>query len=295
MPHPPFPKEKVVKEIRIIQMGESIVLEIKVPEVFEGGNLEIFFTKTKNPQKKEMPVPPESAVFNKNNLILKENIKDKVFQKYFKKEELKIEYNFSTFWGFNFQKGKEKERTKVFQFLFLEPIKKPSKIDFQKIAEGIEFQIEGITECGEFLVNKETNGSNSIQVNLKKKAEGIFIDENVIDGSHYKYSFFCYGIDRNHLSEPYIIEILYKNELKPFAPEEVIILEEKDRLRIEFKKVLGAIKYKLYEKCPKDENWKPLGESEKEIFFVEKKFCLFGVSSVNPAGIESEIVQAKEY
>ncbi|MEJ5167103.1 MAG: hypothetical protein WHV67_08775, partial [Thermoanaerobaculia bacterium] len=84
MPHPPLPKEKVVKEISILQTGESIYIEINIPEKFLGGNLEVFFTKAKNPQKKEMPLPPQEAVFKKKNLIFKENIKEKNFKKFFK-------------------------------------------------------------------------------------------------------------------------------------------------------------------------------------------------------------------
>lgn len=294
-PHPPLPKEKVVKEISILQIGENIYIEINIPEKFLGGNLEVFFIKAKNPQKKEMPLPPPEAVFKKNNLIFKENIKEKSFKKFFKKDEMKIEYNFSTFWGFFFEKGNEKEKTKIFHFLFLEPSEKPLINSFKKVKEGIEFYLEKPENCRDILVKKEINGGLPQTISLKKEEEGIFIDENVKDNSFYRYIFYCWDIDEKHLSEATFIETLYKYEFKPSPPEEVSFLEEKDSIRIEFKKVSGAIKYKVYEKCAGDENWKFIGETDKNFFSTEKKLCVYGVSSVNEAGLESDILEAKEY
>lgn len=294
-PHPPLPKEKIVKEVFFSQIGEEIILEINIPEVFIGGKIEVYFTKAKNPQKKEMILPPEEAIFKKNNLIFSQINKGNKFSKIFNKEELKIDYEFSTFWGFYFEKLKEKEKTKVFQFLFLKPSEKPDLENIKKTEEGLIFEFKNLKNCKNLLIHKEISNSLPVSINLKKKGDGLFLDENLNHNTFYRYKFYCWDFDEKHLSQATSYEILYKYEFKPPPPEEVIFLEEKESIRIEFRKVLRASKYRIYQKCAGNEKWEFLGETEKNSFSTEKKLCIFGVSSVNEAGEESEIVEAKEF
>lgn len=292
-PHPPIPKEKIIKEVSFLQVGEEIEVNINLPESFKEGRIEVYLIKIKNPQRKEMNLPPEEAVFKKNNLILSEFLKSNKWEKNFKKEDLILDYDFSTFWGFYIKGKKFKEKTKVFQFLFL---KAPEKANLKNVffkEEGIAFELELEENCKNLLVKKEINNGIPVLIDLKKK-ENLLLDENVSHNSSYKYIFHCYEKDKNHLSEPLIYETLYKYEFKPPPPEEVILLEDNENLRIEFKKVQKAIKYRLYEKCIGSQNWEFVLETEKNVIFLEKKFCKFGVSSLNEAGLESNIIEAKD-
>jgi len=293
LPHPPVPKEKIIKEVFFKQIGENIKIEINLPEKFKEGKIDIYFYKIKNPQKKEISMPPEGAVFKKSNLILSDFFKGTKYEKVFNRQDLKIDYDFSTFFGF-YIKGKEfEEKTKIFQFLFLKVAEKVNLKNVFFKEEGIGFDLELKENCKNLFVTKEINKGIPVLIDLKMK-ENLFFDENVSHNSFYKYTFFCYDKDSNHLSEPLIYETLYKYEFKPPPPEEVILLEDNENLRIEFKKVQKAVKYKLYEKCYGGENWEFVLETDKNVIFKEKKFCKFGVSSLNEAGLESEIVEAKE-
>lgn len=295
VPHPPFPKEKLLKDVNFKQEGDNIIVALEIPEIFLEGKIFIYFTKVKNTQKKEMPFPPEVAIFKKKNQIFERNLKEKNFKLDFQKEELGLDYNYSTFWGFVLKGKKIEEKTKIFQFLFLEKQEKPliENVNFEE--DGILFNLKIEENCKNLLIKKELENGIPVVVDLKKRDENLFIDENVFHNRNYRYSFYCYKEDKNHTSEPSIYEIKYKYEFKPKAPEDVILLEEKENLRIEFKKAKRATKYKIYEKCPSDENWKLIMETEKNIIFLEKKICKFGISSINEAGLESEIIQAKEY
>lgn len=295
LPHPPLPKEKLVKDVNFKQEGEEIKIDLNIPEIFLGGKMFVYLAKVKNTQKKEMPIPPAEAIFKKKNQIIERNIKEKELKFNFQKDELELDYNYSTFWGFILKGKKIEEKTKVFQFLFLEKQEKPliENVSFEE--DGILFYLKIEENCKNLLIKKELENGIPVVVDLKKRDESLFIDENVLHNRNYRYSFYCYKEDKNHLSEPSIYEINYKYEFKPKPPQDVMFLEEKESIRIEFKKVERTTKYKVYEKCPSDEYWKLIMETEKNILFFEKKFCKFGVSSMNEAGLESEIIEAKEY
>lgn len=295
LPHPPFPKEKLVKDVNFKQEGDKIIIALDIPEIFLEGKISIYFIKTKNTQKKEIPMPPSEAIFKKKNLILEKNLNEKKFKMEFEKETLGLDYNYSTFWGFILKGKKVEEKTKIFQFLYLEKQEKPLIESVNLEEDGILFKLKIEENCNNLLIKKELENGIPIVLDLKKRDGNLFIDENVFHNRNYRYSFYCYKEDKNHLSEPSIYKIKYKYEFKPKPPEDVMFLEEKENLRIEFKKVERATKYKVYEKCPFDENWKLIMETEKNILFFEKKFCKFGVSSINEAGLESEIIEAKEY
>lgn len=293
LPHPPLPKEKLVKNVNFKQEGDKIKIVLDIPEIFLEGKISIYFTKVKNTQKKEMPIPPKEAIFKKKNLIIETSLNEKKFEIEFEKESLDLDYNYSTFWGF-FLKGKKiEEKTKIFQFLFIEKKEKPliENVNFEE--DGILFKLKVEENCKNLLIKKELENGIPVVVDLKKRDEDFFLDENVSHNRNYRYSFYCYKEDKDHLSEPSIYEIKYKYEFKPKPPEDVMFLEERENLRIEFKKVERVSKYKIYEKCPSDKNWKLIMETEKNIIFLEKKICKFGVSSINDAGLESEIIQAK--
>lgn len=295
VPHPPLPKEKLVKDVNFKQEGEEIKIDLDIPEIFLEGKISIYFAKVKNTQKKEMPIPPKEAIFKKKNQIFERNLKEKKFKLNFQKNELGLDYDYSTFWGFILKGKKVEEKTKIFQFLFFEKQEKPliENVSFEE--DGILFKLKREENCKNLLIKKELENGIPVVVDLKKRDENFLLDENVSHNRNYKYSFYCYKEDQNHLSEPSIYEINYKYEFKPKPPQDVMFLEEKESIRIEFKKVEKAIKYKIYEKCSSDESWKLVMETEKNILFFEKKFCKFGVSSINEAGLESEIIEAKEY
>lgn len=289
-PHPPIPKEKIVKEINIFQIGENIELEIGIPDVFLNGFIKIYLLKAKNPQKKELKPPPESAIYENKNIIFKGEIKEGIFKKRFSKGELEIEENYSTFWGFKFEKGKNFEKTKVYHFIFTKAPEPPLIENFEFVEEGILFKF--LKPCNKILLKKSLSGFKFSTVEILEKIKNVYLDKNVKHGTLYEYYFYCIE-DDFHYSEPLFYSIFYEMKFKPSPPEEVIILKENGSLRIEFKKVEGAIKYRLYEKCPGSDKWNLIEEREKNFFKIEEKNCKFGIASLNAAGYESEIVEAR--
>lgn len=294
VPHPPLPKEKFIKEVNFQQIQDEIISEMDISELFLQGKISVYFIKIKNPQKKEIPTPPEDAVYKKKNLIYEGNLNEKKWVKKFDKKALGLEYNFSTFWGFRLKGKKIEEKTKIFQFLFLENPEKPEIENIKFTEEGILFELKNIDKCKNFLLKKQIENGIPVIINLKNKGGNLFLDENLSHNKRYKYNFYCYDLNEKHLSSPFEYEILYKYEFKPPPPQDVIALSDSENKRIEFKKVQKAVKYRIYENC-EGESFKFLMETDKERIVLDRKNCKYGVSSINEAGLESEIVEAKEF
>ncbi len=291
-PHPPFPKEKIIKDVKIEQIGDEILIEIGVPEIFKKGKVYTYLLKVKKTSTKEFPTPPESSLFKKKNLLFEENLEESnIWKKRFKAREYSIEENNSLFWGFYFKKGKEEEKTKIFQFVFLKNLEEPILENVEFLEEGFGFKLKISEECKNLIIEKSKNGEFK-RVELSKGKEGLIFDKDVMHNYFYKYKFYC-SKDENHLSFPALYEGLFINKFKPNPPEYVLILNEGENLRIEFGVVEKALKYKIYEKCLEGGDWQFLMETEKNMVIIEGKNCFYGVSSINEAGLESEIVEGK--